>query len=88
MMWGMARRPKVERRQVVLSTHSYELLNDESIDGEEVLMLTPGQEGTSVVSPAHLEEAALLLNSGLTVAEVALPHVAPSNPEQLALFEA
>lgn len=39
-----------ERRQVILTTHSPDLLCDQGIDGWEVLCITPGKDG-SVVKP-------------------------------------
>ena len=33
-------------RQIIVSTHSWELLSDEGLGGEEVVMLSPGEEGT------------------------------------------
>jgi predicted ATPase len=35
-------------RQVLISTHSSDLLRDEGIGLDEVLLLEPGEEGTSV----------------------------------------
>ena len=39
-----------ERRQVILTTHSPDLLNDQGIDGWEVLCITPSKDG-SIVKP-------------------------------------
>jgi len=37
---------RLRKRQVMVSTHSFDLLNDPGIGGEEVLLLSPGREGT------------------------------------------
>ncbi len=73
------------KRQVIVSTHSADLLSDSSIAGEEVLMLNPGAEGTSVQVAASDREVRALLESGLNVAEAVLPRVEPEHIEQLML---
>ena len=72
------------RRQVLISTHSVEMLDQASIGADEVLWLTPSAEGTLVNSPYQDDEARLMLESGLTVADVIIPKSAPENIEQLA----
>ncbi|NGZ99351.1 MAG: chromosome segregation protein SMC, partial [Nitrospira sp. WS110] len=39
---------RLKKRQVILSTHSADLLSDKGIAGEEVLLLTPSVEGTKI----------------------------------------
>jgi predicted ATPase len=73
------------RRQVIISTHSEEMLRDEGIGGGEVLRLEPGPDGSLLKSPLDDDEERTLLESGLSVADVVLPKSAPKNPEQLAL---
>ncbi|HRX87493.1 MAG TPA: AAA family ATPase, partial [Phycisphaerae bacterium] len=75
------------RRQVFISTHSHDLLSDRGIGAEEILLLTPGAEGTVVQVGSDNNEVRALLESGLSPAEVALPRVEPSGVEQLLLFE-
>jgi predicted ATPase len=75
------------KRQVILSTHSYEMLADKGIGGEETLLLTPGSEGTRVEDAASKAEIRALLDSGLSVGEAALSHTAPLEIRQLELFE-
>jgi hypothetical protein len=76
----------MRRRQIFVSTHSSELLAEKSIGGEEVVMLTPDQEGTKVEVASSLSEVRSLLEAGLTVADVALPRTAPPGLKQLDLF--
>lgn len=52
------------KRQVMLSTHSPDLLSDNGIGGEEVLLLTPGPEGTEVQVATSWEEVSDLLEGG------------------------
>jgi len=74
------------KRQVVLSTHSPALLQDEGIDGREILLLTPDKEGTRVESAVDVEDVRVLLEAGLSPAEAVLSKTAPGNIEQLRLF--
>jgi hypothetical protein len=48
------RMQRQRRRQVVVSTHSMDLLSDPGIDGREVLLLEPSAEGTSVTPVSKL----------------------------------
>jgi predicted ATPase len=72
-------------RQLFVSTHSWDLLSEKSIGGEEVLMLTPGLEGTDVKLASTVDEVHALLDAGLSVADAALPHTAPAQLGQLDL---
>lgn len=74
------------RRQVLISTHSYELLTDEGIAPEELVMLRPTRDGTVVELAAGDEEIRTLLESGETAAAVAMARTAPEDASQLALF--
>ncbi|PSB18802.1 chromosome segregation protein SMC [Phormidesmis priestleyi ULC007] len=77
---------KAKKRQVMLSTHSADLLSDGGIGGEEVLMLTPTAEGTKAELASSIEEVSSLLDAGLTVADAALPRATPKQIEQLSLL--
>jgi predicted ATPase len=68
---------KKERRQVIISTHSADLLSDRGIEGEEVLLLTPSAEGTRVEPASDRKEVRDLLESGLTVADAVIPLTEP-----------
>jgi predicted ATPase len=65
-----------QRRQVMLSTHSADLLSDKGIGGEEVLILSPGAEGTAVNVASSIREIRGLLEGGLSVADAVLPRTA------------
>lgn len=80
----LARAQRSTRAQVLLTTHSPELLADEGIRADEVLLLTPTVDGTAGVVLSTDEQAVQLIGSGLTVAEVALPRTEPPNIEALA----
>lgn len=61
------------RRQILLSTHSAELLSDKGIGGEEILMLSPSKEGTDVRMASNFPDVVALLKSGFSAAEAVLP---------------
>lgn len=73
-------------RQILLSTHSSDLLVDEGIGLDEVLLLLPRREGTEVKSAAAFEEIPALLEGGVTLAEAVIPKTRPERAEQLTLF--
>jgi predicted ATPase len=75
-----------KKRQVLISTHSFDLLSEKGIGGEEVLLLIPNQEGTTVQLASLDSRVRDLLDAGLSPADAALPLTAPSNLDQLDLF--
>lgn len=78
-------RPK--KRQLILTTHSPDLLSDKSIGGEETILLNPTVEGTEAVQSSRIAEVKALLDAGLNIAEAVLQRARPANAEQLELFE-
>ena len=68
---------KDRKRQVMISTHSTDLLSDPGIGGEEVLLLKPDVEGTRVVRAESDREIRHLLESGMSVADAVFPHTEP-----------
>ncbi|QTA92042.1 AAA family ATPase [Desulfonema magnum] len=81
------RMQRQRKRQVLVSTHSESLLSDKGIDGREVLLLSPGSEGTSVDVSGNISDVRPLLEAGLSVGEVVLPRSRPLKAEQLGLFK-
>jgi predicted ATPase len=73
-------------RQIILSTHSPDLLADEGIGLDEVLLLLPSPEGTTVKQASDLIEIRHLLESGLSMADAVIPKTEPSRASQLSLF--
>lgn len=73
-------------RQVLISTHSSDLLRDSGIGLDEVLLLRPAAEGTAVSAAGERDEVRLLLDGGLSMAEAVLPLTRPERAEQLMLF--
>jgi predicted ATPase len=83
LIFSVQRRRK---RQIFVSTHSWELLSQKSIGGEEVIMLRPDREGTVAELASSNAEIREMLEAGLSVADAALPRTAPSDVNQLELF--
>ena len=73
-------------RQVIMSTHSADLLQDRGIGMDEVLLLTPAGEGTKVQSAGSNLQIQQLLSAGLSMADAAIPYTRPEKSELLALF--
>jgi len=82
----MARVQRRYGRQFIVSTHSTDILRDDGIGLDEVLVLTPGAEGTVVRPASTFIEIKDLLNGGSTLADVLIPKTRPRNAEQLSLF--
>ena len=73
-------------RQILVSTHSADLLADEGIGLDEVFLLQPGKEGTAVRSAAKVRRIRALLDGGVSLPEVVLPETRPHEAQQLRLF--
>ncbi|GIV25480.1 MAG: chromosome segregation protein SMC [Bacteroidia bacterium] len=73
-------------RQILTSTHSAELLQDEGIAPEEVVLLQPGREATEVRRVADIQEAKHLLKGGIPAGEIAVSFTKPERIEQLPRF--
>ena len=62
---------RAERRQVILTTHSPDMLCDRGIGGEEVLYITPEREGSSIQSMVENDEMRHALEAGVMPGEIA-----------------
>jgi len=83
----MYRLQRQKKRQIILSTHSWDLLSDKGIGGEEALLLKPGSGGTQVEVASSIDEVRALLEGGLSVAEAALPRTVPHTVDDLEFFK-
>jgi hypothetical protein len=75
------------RRQVLISTHSVDLLSDQGIDTREILLLEPSAEGTSIRPVSELEDLSRLMAAGLSAGEVVLPKTHPTQLDLLSSIE-
>ena len=76
-----------KKRQIIITTHSAELLSGKGISLSEILMLQTKGEGTEVMIAKDSEEIVSLLKGGLTPAEAVLPYTRPDIRQGLLLFE-
>ena len=83
-----SRTRRVGGPQVVLSTHSNEILEGPGVGIDEAVVLKPGAEGTEAMSVAAIEDVEHLLEAGMSLAEIVRPWTEPVNipdlPDQLA----
>jgi predicted ATPase len=74
------------RRQVIVSTHSMELLSDKGIGAEEVLLLNPSPKGTTIQRASDLKEIRELIEGGFSVGEATLPRTVPKQASRIELL--
>ncbi|OGQ24764.1 MAG: chromosome segregation protein SMC [Deltaproteobacteria bacterium RBG_16_71_12] len=79
----MARVLQRSDRQVIVTTHSADLLGDEGIAPEEILLLTPTSDGTRATVGADDEEIRALMAAGVPASTAVLPRTAPENIAEL-----
>jgi predicted ATPase len=70
-------------RQLIVSTHSPDLLQDPGIGSEEVLLLEPGPQGTRIGRASLSDQKSI--EAGLTAADVFVPRTRPRSIDQLTL---
>lgn len=73
-------------RQVLITTHSYDLLSDQGIAPEETLQLIPGKDGTEACLASSNPQVRAMVEAGLSIADSALPQTAPAETDQLILM--
>lgn len=80
MMHRIQRQSK-RRRQILITSHSDALLSNPGIDAAGVLLVEPGENGSTIREVNEGEAAAI--KDGFSVAEVILPAARPSSARQL-----
>ena len=73
---------KSKKRQVLMTSHSSDLLYDRGISPHEVLILEPNNEGTIVKVAADFRDIKALLKSGMSLSEAILPRTRPTKIQQ------
>jgi predicted ATPase len=77
-------------RQVILTTHSYDLLDNQSIGAKEILFLKNDIEGTQIFVADKIDDVRNMLIAGFSAAEAVLPRTKPKDIaklNQLRIFE-
>jgi predicted ATPase len=86
MMASIQKTQKKQARQILVSTHSSDLLRDPGIAPDEILLLRPTNAGTNVEVSLDIAAVKQLLDAGIPVAEAVFPQVRPPNAAQLSFF--
>jgi predicted ATPase len=81
-----ARIQRTTGRQIVVSTHSSDLLQDDGIGLDEVFLFIPSREGTSIQHANSSQQIKSLLEGGLSVADAVMPRTRPENAERLSFL--
>lgn len=63
--------------QVILTTHSYDILSNTGISTDEVVLLENTQEGTKANIVTDLDDVKQVVNAGLTIADAVLSKTKP-----------
>jgi predicted ATPase len=79
-------RARKVRRQVIISTHSEQMLLDSGLSADQVVWLEPSPEGTIVRAASDDSKIVEQLRSGLTVADVVFPRASPRDAAQLPIL--
>jgi len=74
---------KKNSRQVIISTHSYDILEDKGIASDEVILLIPSEEGTRAEVGAKVEDIKNMMDAGFSAAEAAIPSTKPKDIDKL-----
>lgn len=74
----IAKMQRYKKRQILITTHSYDILSNAGIDGSEVILLENTEEGTKATTISEIEDIRNILQAGLTVADAVIPRTQPS----------
>ena len=69
--------------QLEISTHSFDILSNEGIAGNEVVVLTNTSEGTELSNIEDITQIKSMLNAGFTIADAVLPYSMPKGIDQM-----
>lgn len=85
----MARLYRRSPRQLLITTHASDLLNDEGIGLDEVHLLKPGDQGTEIIPATDHQPTASLYNGDgqLSLGEILMPAVAPEQVDRFSMAE-
>jgi len=81
-----ARVQRKTKRQILVSSHAREALNDSGLGLDEILLLIPEIEGTRATLASEEQQIVKLVEGGMSPGEAAAPYTRPARVEQLMLF--
>lgn len=79
----IARMQRNKKRQVLVTTHSYDMLSSVGIGTAEVAVLETSPEGTKVRSLSEIPSLQAVVDAGFSIADAAIPATRPSTVEQM-----
>lgn len=68
-----------KKRQVIITTHSYEILSNQGIRADELVILRPTSEGTVAINAKTDDTVSAMLDAGLTAADAAMSETKAQN---------
>lgn len=71
------------KRQIFVTTHSYEMLSNAGIRMQEVLILETSNEGTQVKTISDVPSLKAAIEAGLTIGDVVIPYVKPDTVSKM-----
>ncbi len=80
-------RSKKKIKQIIITTHSYDLLSHEGISPNEVILLQNTIEGTEIKSINDISEIKSIIEAGISVAEATIPFTAPKDIKNINLLK-
>ncbi|MDR2148932.1 MAG: AAA family ATPase [Tannerella sp.] len=79
-------RKKTGKRQVIVTTHSYEIFDNKGIAGEEILLVSSeGEEGSKLLAATSFQDIKSYLMAGTPVGNLLIARSTPKNINQLSL---
>ena len=69
--------------QVLITTHSYDILSVSGISTDEVLLLNNTQNGTTIQKVSDISEIKAIIDAGLSIADAVIPYTKPKEVEKL-----
>lgn len=80
----IAKMQRIKKRQILITTHSYDILSNTGIDESEVILLKNSESGTTAHPISEIEDIRNILQAGFSVADAVIPRTQPSGIEEMA----
>ena len=68
---------RYKSKQIIITTHSYDILSNEGISTKEVLVLEPSKEGTIVKTVSEIPEIQRIVDAGFSIADATISATTP-----------
>ena len=79
----IARMQRNKKRQVLVTTHSYDMLSSVGIGTAEVAVLETSPEGTKVSPLSEIPSLQAAVDAGFSIADAAMPAIKPSTASEM-----